>query len=196
MKPVQDSLAASRQIAVTALLVLVVLGVAGRLLPHLPNVTPIVAVSLFAGFLFRPHVLAIAVPLLTMLISDAVMGFYDWRIMASVYAAFILPVLLTIFLRTRPTMLRVVGCSVLSSVIFFAVSNFAVWAFSGLYECSAAGLTTCYAAALPFFRNTLLGDLVWSGAFFGLYAVVVRSVPTPALRARLRPRQIIPAPIA
>jgi hypothetical protein len=196
MKPAQHDSVASRQIAVAAFLVLVVFGIAGRLLPHPPNVTPLVAVTLFAGFLFRPRAVAIAVPLLVMLISDSFMGFYDWRIMASVYAAFILPVLLTPILRTRPTVLRVVGCSVLSSVVFFAASNFAVWAFSGMYERSSTGLAACYIAAIPFFRNTFLGDLAWSSLLFGLYSAVVRIVPAPSLRSLLRPRQVIPAPIA
>jgi hypothetical protein len=149
---------------------LVVLGVAGRLLPHAPNFTPVAACALFAGFLFGRRA-AFAVPLVIMLAGDALIGFYDYRIMAAVYAATAFPVLLGPLVRSRLPVLWLGAFSLLSSVIFFLSSNLAVWAFGSIYERTWSGLLQCYTAALPFFRYTVAGDLVWSAGLFGAYAV-------------------------
>lgn len=195
MQSFKDDAASSRRTAVAAFVLLVAIGLAGRLVPHPPNVTPIVAATLFAGFLFRPGRVGVAVPLLIMLLSDSLIGFYDWRLMSAVYAAFILPVVFSPIIRARPTVLRASVCSVLSSTAFFIVSNLAVWAFTDLYGHSIAGLGACYVAAIPFFRNTLLGDLAWCSVFFGLYGIIVRIAPAASLRVLIRQRQVIPAPI-
>jgi hypothetical protein len=92
--------------------------------------------------------------------------------------------------------LRAAGCSVAASVAFFAVSNFRVWAFGGFYAKSAAGLAECYVAAIPFYRNTVLGDLSWTIVFFGLYSLVTRGMPWTEFRSLIMPGRIIPEPIA
>jgi hypothetical protein len=61
----------------------------------------------------------------------------------------------------------VIGGMLTCSLLFFAATNFAVWAFSGLYPLTWQGLTTCYVAALPFLDKTVLGDLFWCGVLFG-----------------------------
>lgn len=148
--------------------------VAARLLVHVPNVSPVAASALFAGMTLRRRSFAFIVPLAAMLIGDAVTGLYDWRIMAVVYAALALPALAGILARRlRPS--RVVIPTVITcSLIFFAATNFAVWAFSGMYTLDAAGLLQCYAAALPFLKNTIAGDLLWAAALFGGAALVRR----------------------
>jgi hypothetical protein len=146
---------------------LVALGVAARLLPHEPNFTPIAASTLFAATMLRTRVLAFAVPVLAMLISDAVIGFDSSALTLAIYAMFILPA----FVAFMPDRVRAPGMFVPAiiaySLLFFVVTNLAVWAFSGLYPLTAAGLATCYAAALPFLPQTVIGDLFWAAVLFG-----------------------------
>jgi hypothetical protein len=145
---------------------LVALDVVARLLPHAPNFTPIAASALFAGaVLGRP--LALAVPLAAMALSDCVLGFYDWRVMIFVYAGLTMPAALGLLTRGSWKPTRLVPLAALSSVLFFITSNFAVWMFSGIYARDIAGLVKCYIAALPFFQNTLMGDLFWTAVLFG-----------------------------
>ena len=138
-----------------------------RLLVHVPNFTPVLASALFAGTALRMRPLAFVVPVAAMLISDAVLGFDDWRIMSVVYIALALPALVGIFARRFRVSTMLVPAVLSCSLIFFAASNFAVWAFSGMYSADVQGLIQCYIAALPFLQYTLLGDLAWTAAFFG-----------------------------
>ena len=124
--------------------------VVARLLLHVPNVSPVAASALFAGMMLRRRSLALIVPLAAMLIGDMIMGFYDWRVMAVVYAALTLPALAGILARRFRAARVVIPIVVASSLIFFAATNFAVWAFSGMYTLDMAGLLQCYAAGLPF----------------------------------------------
>jgi len=196
MQPAAYKSSVPRACGVIAFVVLVALGVAGRLLPHPPNVTPVLAAALFAGFLFRHRAVAILAPLVTLVISDAVIGLYDWRLMAIVYAAFLAPMLLRPLIRFKPTVLSATGCALAASIVFFVVSNFGVWWLGGLYSKSAAGLVACYVAAIPFFGNSLVGDLVWSGVFFGLYSAAVRCLPVPQLQELVVPNRLIPQPLS
>ncbi len=147
---------------------LVGLDVAARLLPHAPDFTPIAATALFAASILRLRALAVPVPIAGMMIGDAVLGSYDLRVMTAVYATLALPVgaaFLSSRLRTRliaPILLS-------SSLLFFLITNLAVWAFSPMYAASAAGLVKCYIAALPFLRNMVAGDLFWGLVLFGGY---------------------------
>ena len=151
---------------------IVVLCVFARLVPHPPNFTPIAAAALFCGAICRRRFIAVCVPLAALLISDAFLGFYDVRLMVCVYASLILPTILGRFLEKKKSITRIVGCSLAGSVAFFLVSNFAFWLFSGFYSLSFAGITQCYINALPFFQNTIFGDLFWASSFFGAYALL------------------------
>src|SRR6516165_11246992 len=137
---------------------LVGLDVVARLAPHAPNVTPIAASAVFAGMVLRSRTLALAVPLSALLVSDLVVGFYDWRVMGVVYAALALPALAARWGRARP-MVVLAPLVLSSSLLFFATTNFAVWAFSGMYAHDLHGLMHCYVAALPFLGNTVAGDM-------------------------------------
>ena len=145
---------------------LVGLDVVARLLPHAPNFTPVAASALFAGAVLRSRALALAVPIAAMLISDLVLGCPDWRIMMVVYAALAAPAVLGRWGRPRGAIV-LAPLAVSSSLLFFASTNFAVWAFSGIYALDLAGLIACYVAALPFLYNTLLGDMFWTALLFG-----------------------------
>ena len=146
---------------------LVGLDVVARVAPP-PNVTPIAASAVFAGMVLRSRALAVAVPLSAMLASDLVTSAYDWRIMGVVYAALALPALLARWGRARPVV--VLAPLVLSSsLLFFATTNFAVWAFSGMYAHDLHGLVLCYVAALPFLGNTVAGDMLWTTLLFATW---------------------------
>jgi hypothetical protein len=143
-----------------------------RILPHVPNVSPIAAVALFGGFYFATPWAAIAVVLAALGLSDAVLGAYDPRIMAMVYAGLLVPVAFRFLFARGPSLVRAAAGSLGASAVFFAVSNFAVWAFSGMYQHSMAGLAACFTMALPFFQNTVVGDLAFTFILFGSYAAV------------------------
>jgi hypothetical protein len=148
-------------------LFLIALGSAARLLPHAPNFTPIAASALFASIMLQRRPLAPLVPLVAMALSDIVLGFYHWQVMAVVYAALTLPAVAGILARRYRASRVVVPTILACSLIFFASTNFAVWAFSGLYSLDMAGLLNCYAAGLPFLKYTVAGDLFWAAVLFG-----------------------------
>ena len=157
-----------------------------RLLPHAPNFTPIGALALCAGA-FAPKRWGIVIPLVVMLASDFFVGSYDLRIMASVYGSFLVMGLLGFLLRTNRNPLRVALASLSGSTFFFLVTNFAVWAFSSMYPKTLAGLEMSYTLALPFFRNTLSGDIFFAFLFFGAYELVRAAAVPLAVRPGVAP---------
>jgi hypothetical protein len=165
----------NRALALSAFLI--ALNVAVRLTPHTPNVTPLAATALFASFLLESGILAAAVPILALAIGDLVIGGYDWRVMAVVYAALAVPVLFGRYLRGRLGAVRIAASALASSVVFFLTTNFAVWCYGYWYTRDLKSLLQCYTAAVPFFRNTVVGDLLWSFILFTGYAVVRQSRP-------------------
>src|SRR3982750_318770 len=120
-----------------------------RLVPHPPNFSPIGAMALFSGAYLGRRSLAFAAPLGALLLSDAILGFYSG--MWVTYVAVSLIVLVGWLILPRISALRVGVAAVACSMLFFLVSNFGVWALSGMYPLSPAGLAACYAAAIPFF---------------------------------------------
>jgi len=154
---------------------LILLAAASRLLPHPPNFAPVAAIGLFAGALLDRRA-AWAVPLVALLASDLVLGFYHPMSMLWNYLAFAACLLLgSALLGTRRNLPRLAGASLTSAVVFFALSNFGMWA-SGYYPRTVAGLVECYAAALPFFRNTLASDVFYTALLFGGHALLSRWV--------------------
>ena len=151
------------------LLVLFLIGldVAARLLLHTWNVSPVAASALFAGLMLRRRWLALLVPLAALALSDAVIGFDDWRMASVVYAALALPAVAGILGRRYGTSRVVVPAALTCSLIFFAATNLAVWAFSGMYSLDLTGLIQCYTLALPFLKYTIAGDLFWAAVLFG-----------------------------
>jgi hypothetical protein len=157
------------------LAVLIALGVAGRLLPHPPNFTPMAAIALFAGFIFMKRYMAVVAVVAAMLLTDYFAFGYlspDWfasKSMIVVYLALLFPIVFRGFLQKKLGVLRIAGAALASSTVFFVATNFAVWAFSPMYEKTFAGLVLCYTMAIPFFQNTIAGDMMWSGVIFGSY---------------------------
>jgi hypothetical protein len=158
---------------------LVALIVAGRFLPHAANFTPAAAAGLFAGYWFRNRLVAVSVPLLGMVLSDLLLQMpYHLGTMAIVYGAIALPALLAGGWLRKSDRNRLMQASKVlvgaasGSVLFFVSTNLAVWLFDGMYALNAAGFAACFAAAVPFFKWTLAGDLCFATAIFGGYALV------------------------
>jgi len=152
--------------------VLVGLDVVARLLPHAPDFTPVAATALFAASVLRVRALAVLVPIAAMTLGDAMLGFYDVRVMMAVYAALALPAIAACLSSRLRRPLMIVPVLLTSSLTFFVVANFAVWAFTSIYVADTAGLIKCYIAALPFLRNMIAGDLCWGLMLFGAYWLV------------------------
>jgi hypothetical protein len=156
---------------------LLLFGAAARLLPHPPNVTPVAAIALFGGAAL-PRRLAWWLPLAIMALSDALIGVHE--VILFTWGGFALTTVLGLWLRQRKRPGRILAASVAGSVLFFVVTNFGVWLLGDggrMYPRTLDGLWQCYIAALPFYRNTLLGDVAWSAALFGLYALAGRRLP-------------------
>ncbi|MFC1613113.1 DUF6580 family putative transport protein [Patescibacteria group bacterium] len=150
---------------------IIILAATSRLAKHPYNFTPVVAMSLFAGFYLKKY-WGVLIPLLGMLLSDSIIGFYDWQVMASVYLSIILAFYIAYFF-SRIKWYKVIFLSLASSISFFIITNFAVWAFFDWYPHTWHGISACFIAALPFFRNTLTGDLIYSYILFGAYQAVL-----------------------
>jgi hypothetical protein len=150
---------------------LVLIGVSLRLLPHPPNFTPITAIALFGGVYFSKKI-ALALPILMMIVSDIFIGYYQIGLMFSVYGSFLLCVIFGIWLKKHKKWYTVGGSAIMSAVLFFLITNFAVWAFTPWYAKTLFGLFQCYLMATPFFKNTLLGDLSYVTIFFGAYEII------------------------
>ena len=152
-------------------LALIVFGFGMRLLPHVPNVAPVGAIALFAG-MYLPRRLAFALPLCAMLISDMVIGFYELPIMLCVYAGFFLMTGIGLFLKTRKSLPFLIVGTLAGSLVFYVVTNAAVWAFSSMYPHTLGGLMASYIAAIPFFRNSVIGDLFYTGLLVGSFELL------------------------
>jgi hypothetical protein len=167
-----------------ALLGAILAAAALRLVPHPPNFSPIAAMALFSGAYVGRRGLAFVAPLAALLLSDAVLGYY--RGMSFVYGSMMLVVVIGWWLSSRRTPLRIGGAAVASSVLFYVLTNFGMWLFSGFYPRTLAGLEACYIAAIPFFQNTLAGDLFFTTLLFGGFAIAERLLP--AIREPSRPQ--------
>ena len=158
-----------------AILGAIVTAAALRLVPHPPNFTPIGATALFSGAYLGRRPLAFAAPLGALLLSDLILGFYHG--MATVYFSVALIVMIGMVALKRTSALRVGTAAVLSSVLFFAITNLGMWLFSGFYPRTLAGLESCYVAAIPFFQNTVAGDLFYAALLFGGFRIAELLVP-------------------
>jgi hypothetical protein len=155
--------------------IFVLFAVAMRFMPHPWQFTPVAASLLFFGA--RGSRKLIWVPLVLMAVSDLLLNRFvyaypfgwDQLVIWAWYAAILW---LGTGLRKTSKPLPIVGAAVGSSISFFLVSNFMVWAAGTMYPRNWAGLMTCFDAAVPFFRHTLEGDLIFTAAMFAAPAVL------------------------
>lgn len=164
---------------------LILLAIAIRFMPHLPNATPITAIALFGGVYLNRR-LSIILPLTAMFLSDLLIGFYTLPIMLSVYGSFAIIGLSGWWLAKHKSFFNTMGTTVAGSTLFFLVTNWAVWQFGAWYPHTSSGLWASYIAGLPFWRNMLVGDLFYVGILFGVYETVLYYARRQALASKPR----------
>jgi len=158
-------------------LILVLVGLIFRFIPHLANFTPILAIALFGG-VYLDKKYAIVVPVFLMMLTDLFLGMHNT--IAFTWGTVMLVTGLGILLREKKNALNISIGALSSAVIFFVVTNFGVW-LMGWYPRTLSGLISCYTLAIPFFRSTLISTLVFSFVFFGVYEIVARKVKGTSL---------------
>jgi hypothetical protein len=143
-----------------------------RLVPHPANFAPIGAMALFSGA-HADRRIAFLLPFLAMFGSDLVIGLHSE--LPFVYGCFAINVLMGCWLRQRRSFLNVCAATLACALLFYVVTNFGVWLMQdGTYPKTAAGLATCYVAALPYFERSLLGDYFYTAVMFGGFALAER----------------------
>ena len=137
-----------------------------RLIPHPPNFTPIIAVAIISSYFFKNIYLSFATLLVSMLLADAFIGFYNN--MFFVYLSLLLIVFIFHRISEKMNFKNLFICGFIGSLIFFIISNFGVWVLGSPgvldlpYEKNLNGLVECYVLAIPFFGNTFLSTLIFS----------------------------------
>ena len=143
---------------------LVLLLAFSRLIPHPPNFTPIIAVAIMSGYLFKNINLSFVVLLVSMLLADVFVGFYNN--MLFVYSSLFIVTFIFFKISDKINYKNLFVLGFLGSFMFYLVSNFGVWAVGNLYEKNLEGLINCYFLAIPFFKNTVISTLIFSYAAF------------------------------
>jgi hypothetical protein len=196
------SIKPNRKTQKTMAAMIVISAVVMRLVPHVPNFTPMTAGALF-GATYLPKRYALLIPLLAMAVSDylllyispfshPILNFSHLQPLSAlfngttlwVWGSFMISGLLGLALRKNRGVLRIGGITLLASTQFYVITNFGVWA-AGAYARSFSGLAASYVAGLPFFRWTIAGDLFYTASFFGLYTLALRQPkPLPSLQPK------------
>jgi hypothetical protein len=160
---------------------MIVLAAVLRIIPHPWNLTPIGAMALFSGAMFKNRWTAFTLPLASLFAGDVFVGFH--KLMLIVYASFAISVAIGRWLGDSRSVAQIGGVVLLGAAQFFVVTNLAVWAISGFYPKTVAGLVNCFVAGVPFFWNTLAGDALYAGILFGGFALAEKMLPTLRLAA-------------
>jgi len=178
-----------------AAVVLILIAASTRFIDSgMPNFTPIMAIALFGGAIFKDIRYAFGIPIAAMLLSDLFIGFYDIYVMIAVYLSFAVAVMIGRSLTSNGGFLKLTFTSLSSALIFFVVTNFAVWAFFPYYTKDLPGLALCYEMAIPFIRtwtyapaesfflNTVFSTLIFSYTMFGAYKFAEKYLPEAQLQ--------------
>lgn len=203
------SIGLSRKTQMTMAAMIVASAIIMRLVPHIPNFAPITAAALF-GAAYLPKKYALIVPLVILAISDylllyinpfshPVFNFSHLQPVTAIFngttawvwGSFMISALLGLALRNKPNTTKIGGITILASIQFFVITNFAVWA-AGAYARDISGLWASYIAGLPFLSWTVAGDLFYVTAFFGLYALALRQ---PQREIKQNSARLVGAPI-
>lgn len=150
----------------------VLLTIVLRLIPHVPNAAPVGALALLLGATL-PKKTAIITTTLTLLITDYFIGFHN--VIVWVYGSYALIALLSKKISSMKISVQITS-SLTASLLFYFITNFGVWATTTMYEKNATGLIASYTNALPFLRNTILGDTLYTLVFFALYSIIAKKV--------------------
>jgi len=158
-----------RTFATVIAVLLVILTAASRVMPHPWNLTPMIAVALFAGARIARWQLAGLAVIGCLALGDLLLGTFAYSGFYWVYGAFLAVVAIGRVVRARTGVLAPVIAALGAGFVFFAVTNLAVFA-GDLYPHSWAGLVADFTAALPFYRNQVVGDVAFTAALFGVHA--------------------------
>jgi hypothetical protein len=164
-------------ITITAL---IAVAAVARIFTPIPNFTPIAAIALFGGAYFSKKSIAFLIPLAALAVTNFFLPVFDLFTTIAVYFSFILAGVIGLWIGKKVSVSRVIGGALVSSVAFFVITNFAAWLWLsgiGFYPTTMSGLVLCYEMALPFFRNEILGTLVYSGVLFGAFEFSKRRFP-------------------
>lgn len=156
-------------------ILLIIITVVSRLIPHIPNFSPLVTVALFSGVYLNKRY-SFLIPLTTYILSDLIIGLHNTVFFT--WGGIILIYFLGHYLSKRKSLFNIISYTIFSSLIFFVVTNFGVW-LMGWYPHTGKGLIQCFVLAIPFFRTSLLGDLTYVGLLFGVYEVLLRGTRVP-----------------
>lgn len=161
---------------------LILLAALSRLIPHPANFAPIGGMALFGAAYYSRRMWAFAIPVVSMWISDLVLnnvvyGAYFDRFVWFTYGAFVLIALMGIFTLRKIKVPNLLFSALVASVIFFLVSNFGVWFSGTMYPKDFGGLIACYTAGIPFFKNTVMGDLFYTALLFSVFELSARRFP-------------------
>jgi len=151
---------------------LIIIGILLRFIPHTANFTPVAAIAIFAGVYLNKKQ-ALIVPILVMVLSDIFLGLHN--VVVFTWGSFILVTLLGMWAKNHKTVKGIISTSVVSSVLFYVITNFGVW-MMGWYPQTAKGLLDCYILGLPFLRNFGVATLIYTAVFFGTYEFIAGRV--------------------
>ena len=180
------------------LLSLVTVGIVSRFLPHPPNVTAVAAASLFAGAILNSRIFAVMLPMVIMYLSDFAInntlmrsyfpnheGLVLWSsYMTWVYIGFAATALIGFYFLKNRNNAKLAGGAVLATLVFWLLSNYGMFIEPGRYPQTFAGAIACYTLSLPFLLYSLIGNLIFTFAIFGIYdSVNERYFKTQAVRA-------------
>jgi hypothetical protein len=167
------------------LLIIITVTLVFRLLPHLPNFVPFGAAALLLGSQFTNKKMALGILFGALFLGDFLLQIDFWTgksefsgfhaTMPFVYFSFFLYLVLGKFINGKMMIPKSLGVAVIGSVLFFIITNFGVWATGALYTKNFEGLISCYTLAIPFYKTTLISDLIYTFAFFSvhqLYTIV------------------------
>ena len=147
-----------------------------RLIPHPPNFTPILGMAVFSGAIISRRLIAYLIPLAAMLLSDLYLGLH--ASIPIIYFSLAICVLVGTFIESRVSIVNSLVSICFGVLVFFLITNFAVWYGSGMYEHSLQGILTCYFMALPFLQNTFISSLIYGMTAFLIYDLIVNRLIT------------------
>ena len=165
-------------ISYLAIISLILFASFSRIIPHMPNFTPIGAIALFGGAYLKNRYHAFLIPMISLWLSDLILNnfifsFYSeftwfypgflWQ-----YASFILIIVIGYLFLKKLNFKNIFITTIFSSLVFFIITNFGVWISGSMYTLDFQGLISCYIMALPFFKGTLLGFMCYSTLLFGV----------------------------
>ncbi len=155
---------------------LIILAALTRLIDHPANISPIMAIAIFGGALFDNKKIAFVAPLVAMFLSDLFLGFS--MISIFVYSGFVIGIFIGFLLKRNIKVRNIIIASLSGSVVFFLLTNLGSWMIDPMYQpLSVESLMRSYTLAIPFFRNSVLGDIVYVAVLFGSYSLATRFLP-------------------